>query len=136
MKQIEDGRRNIVIHGDAEPDEVPVSEFPNSLSIGRETDFVPSGMDEPRVYTGDVVIGVYDDQIEFAELVYDKVDDGILVDPLDTRRVRKMDESAFSRRFYQADEIHIYDNIVTETAERDIEFDESKLERPETGRVR
>jgi hypothetical protein len=136
MKQIEDGRRNIVIHGDAEPDEVPVSAFPASLSIGRETDFVPSGMDKPRVYTGDVVVGVYADQIEFAELVYDKVDDGVLVDPLDTRLVTKMDESAFSRRFYQADEIHIYDNIVTKTAERDIEFDESKLERPERDRVR
>jgi hypothetical protein len=136
MKQIEDGRRNIMIHGNAEPDEVPVTEFPDLAQIGRDTDFVPMNMDEPKLYTGDVVVGVYDGEIEFADLIYDKVDGAVLVDSLVTSTVTTIDDSEFSRRFFQADEIHIYDDVVRDIAERDVEFDESKIERPETSRAR
>jgi hypothetical protein len=136
MKQIEDGRRNIMVHGNAEPDEVPVTEFPDSARIGGETDFLPMNMDEPRIYTGDVVVGVYDGEIEFAELIYDKLEDAVLVDSLVTSTVTTVDDSEFSRRFFQADEIHIYDDVVRDVAERNVEFDESKIERPETTRAR
>lgn len=138
MKQIESGRRNIIIHGDAERAEVPVDEFPESAHIGSEAEFVPVNVDEPKLYTGDIIVGVYDGDIEFVELIYDKIDGHVIVDPLETGTLTVVEDPQFSRRFYQADEIHVYGDVVRDIAQdqRDVEFDESKLERPETSRAR
>lgn len=137
MQRIRNGRRDITIHGNADKDDVPVSEFPDDARVMGSEGFVPANMKEPTVYLGDIVVGVYDGEIEFVDLIYDKTDDSVMLDPLDTGGISLMDDQLFSRRFFQADEIHIYDSVVEEKPSRDgLEFDESKIERPEPARSR
>jgi len=136
MERIKDGRRNITIHGGAAKEDVPVTEFPENARVGGTEEFVPVNMQEPTLYPGDVVVGVYDGDIKFAEIIYDKLDDAVLVDPLDDGTITYMRDQLFSRRFYQADEIHIYDDITRNAPDWDVEFDESKIERPEISRAR
>lgn len=136
MERIKDGRRNILIHGNSTEEDLPVEGLPEVPELASVEPFVPANMSEPKLYPGDVVVGVYDEEIRFAELIYDKVDDGVLVVPLDTGIVTLYDDQQFSRRFYQADETHIYDDVTDEITDWDVEFDESKLERPETSRAR
>jgi hypothetical protein len=136
MERIKDGRRNILIHGNATAEDLPVKGLPEMPKIAGIEPFVPANMDEPKLYPGDVVVGFYDGEIQFAELIYDKTDTGVLVVPLDTGIVTLHEDAQFSRRFYQADETHIYDDVTDEIPDWDVEFDESKLERPETSRAR
>jgi len=136
MERIKDGRRNILIHGNAEEADLPVSGLPELPQIASTEPFVPANMDEPKLYPGDVIAGVYNGRLEYVELIYDKVDGGVLVVPLDSGIVTLYSDQEFARRFYQADETHIYDDVTQDIPERDVGFDESKLERPETGRAR
>ncbi len=136
MERIKDGRRNILIHGNASKDDLPVSGLDEALYIAGTEPFVPANMDEPKVYPGDVLVGVEEGEIEFAELIYDKLDDGVLVVAIDTGRVEYIPDNVFSKRFYQLDEMHIYDDVTQSTPDWDVEFDESKLQRPEPGRAR
>ena len=137
MERIREGRRDITIHGSADKSDVPVTRFPDDARIASETSFVPVNMDKPTLYTGDVIVGVTDGEITFGELIYDKTDDAVMVDPLDSGRIIPIADPQFSSRFYQADEIHIYDGVVDELVGRTgIEFDESKIQREETRRPR
>ena len=136
MQRIQDGRRDIMIHDDASVEDLPVNGLPEMPSVADTGSFVPVNMDEPRLYPGDVIVGVTDGRITFAELVFDKIDDGVVVVPLDSGTHTVMKDEQFSRRFYQADEVHVYDNVTSETAQWDVEFDESKLVRPEPSRAR
>lgn len=136
MQRIQDGRRDIMIHDDASVEDLPVNGLPELPSVGDSGSFIPTNMDEPRLYPGDVIFGVTDGRITFAELVFDKTDDAVVVVPLDTGTHTVMKDENFSRRFFQADEVHVYDNVTSETAEWDVEFDESKLVRPEPSRAR
>lgn len=136
MEQIRDGRRNVLIHPEATLEDLPVVDLPDIPGVASTEPFVPQGMEKPQIYCGDVVVGVYDGEIRFAELIYDKPDDGVLVISLDSGRTELIADGEFSSRFYQADEIHIYDGVLGEDSGWDVEFDESKLERPETGRPR
>ena len=136
MQQIQNGRRNIIIHANAELDDLPMTGVEELPAVANAKPFVPANMDEPMLYPGDVVVGVNNGKIGFAELVYDKLDNGVLLFPLDSGVYTLMDDQQFSARFYQTDEIHLYDNVTDELPESDVEFDESKLERPETGRSR
>lgn len=136
MERIQDGRRNILIHGNASKEDLPVNGLPDLPQIASAEQFVPSNMDGPKLYAGDVIAGVYDGQLKFVELIYDKVDRGVLVIPLDLGIVQLYEDTDFAKRFYQADEIHVYDDITQEMPDWDVEFDESQLERPETSRSR
>lgn len=137
MERIKNGRRDITIHGNADAEDVPVNEFPADARVGSTDGFVPVNMDQLTLFPGDVIVGVYDGEIRFAELVYDKVDEGVLVDPLDSGTIELVQDQMFSRRFFQADEIHVYDNVVDEMADREgVEFDPDKIERPEAARQR
>jgi len=137
MERITDGRRNIYIHGNAERSDVPVSEFPADARIGNTESFVPVNMDEPKLYPGDVLVGVKDGEIVFAELIYAKIDDGVMVDPLDSGVITLHEDARFSKRLFTADEIHVYDDVVREMPDRSaLSFDESAIERPETSRAR
>jgi hypothetical protein len=136
MEQIQDGRRNILIHSEATREDLPVTTLPELPSIADDDAFVPQGMDKPKIYPGDVVVGVKDDEIQFAELVYMSTDGGVLVLPLNTGSFELIADGAFGSRFYKADELHIYDGVVETTTDWDVEFDESKLERPAEGRPR
>ena len=136
MEQIRDGRLNVLIHPSATHEDIPVDGLPDLPSVANTDPFVPQGMDEAQIYAGDVVVGVYDEEIRFAELIYDKVDKGVLIVPLDTGGLKFTPDGQFSSRFYKADEIHIYDGVADEEADWDTEFDEFALERPEQGRPR
>jgi hypothetical protein len=137
MQRIQSGRLDILIHGNASLDDLPV----DGLSVGELTiagaePFVPANMDEPKLYPGDVIVGVSDGKISFAELIYDKLDGSVLVVPLDSGKVTLIEDNVFTKRFYQEDEIHIYDDITRDTPDWDVEFDESAVERPEVSRAR
>ena len=136
MEQIQDGRRNILIHSEASQEDLPVTDLPERPSVADADAFVPQGMDKPKIYPGDVVVGVDDDEIQFAELVYMDTDGGVLVLPLDTGSFEFVADGAFGSRFYQADETHVYDGVAETVVDWDVEFDESKLERPAEGRPR
>jgi len=136
MERIQDGRRNIVIHGDASVDDLPVTGLDELPPVANGDSFVPVNMDEPTLYAGDVLVGVKDGEIEFVELIYDVVDGGVLVLPLDTGIYTLHDEQQFSARFYRYDEMHIFDDVTREVPDPDVEFDASKLPQPETSRAR
>lgn len=137
MQRIQDGRRDITVHGNASVEELPVSGLPEDrLETAGTEPFVPANMDEPKIYPGDVLVGVTDGEITFAELIYDNLEGGVLVLSLDTGRVEFIKDGIFTKRFYQVDEIHIYDDITRDQPDWDTEFDESAIERPEIGRAR
>lgn len=136
MEQIQDGRRNILIHSGMSQEDLPVTDLPELPSVADDNHFIPQGMDEPKIYPGDVVVGVDDDEIQFAELVYMQTDGGVLVLPLDDGSFDFVADGEFGSRFYKTDEIHVFDGVADMVTEWDVEFDESKLERPEGGRPR
>ncbi len=136
MEQIQDGRRNILIHSGMSQADLPVTTLPELPSVADDDAFVPQGMEEPKIYPGDVVVGVDDDEIQFAELVYMSTDGGVLVLPLNTGSFEFIADGAFGSRFYKSDEVHVYDGIAETVTGWDVEFDESKLERPAEGRPR
>lgn len=136
MQRIQSGRLDIMIHGDAAVEDLPVDGLSEeALTVAGTEPFVPANMSEPKLYPGDVVVGVSDGEITFAELIYDKLDDGVLVVPLDSGTVEYVKDNIFTKRFYK-DEIHIYDDITRNTPDWDVEFDESAVERPEVSRAR
>ncbi len=136
MDRINDGRRDIIIHGNATVDDLPMNGLPDLPAIGSVESFVPANMDEPKLYPGDVLVGVKDGRIYFAELIYQKLDEDVLVIELDTGQYRVVNDQVFSSRFFKADEIHLYDDVTGDQPEWDVEFDESKLKRPEVSRAR
>jgi hypothetical protein len=136
MEQIRDGRLNVLVHPSASQEDLPVNGIPDLPDVANTDPFVPQGVDKPQIYAGDVVVGVYDEEIRFAELIYGKIDGGVLIVPLDHGGYEVTPDGQFSSRFYKADEIHIYDGVADKEANWDVEFDESALERPEQGRPR
>jgi hypothetical protein len=136
MERIQDDRRNVIIHGNAEVDDLPVTGLEDLPPVASTEPFAPSNMEDPKLYPGDVIVGVNDGAIEFVELIYDKLDDGVLLVPLETGVHTLMEDQQFSARFYQTDETHIYDDVTREQPVSDVEFDESQVERPETSRAR
>ena len=125
-----------MIHDDASLEDLPVNGLPELPPVADPGSFIPVNMDEPRLYPGDVIVGVTDGRITFAELIFDKTDDAVVVVPLDTGTHTIMKGEHFSRRFFRADEVHIYDDVDTKTPQWDVEFDESELVRPEPSRAR
>jgi hypothetical protein len=136
MEQIQDGRRNVLIHSGVRQDDLPLVDLPELPGVASSKPFVPQAMDEPKIYPGDVIVGVDDGEIQFAEMIHDKIDEGVLVVSLDTGNPEVVAEGRFSSRFYKADEIHVYDGVADKVTDWDVEFDESELERPAKGRPR
>jgi hypothetical protein len=136
MEQIRDGRRYVLIHSDAEPEDLPVEDLPDLPGIADADPFTPANMEEPEIFPGDVVMGVRDGSVSFAELIYGNTDDGVLVMPLGQGYIEVIDDQAFSSRFFQVDEVHVFDGVADEAEGQDVEFDTSQLERPETRRSR
>lgn len=136
MDQIKDGRRHVLIHGNKDAEDLPVEGLPELPSVASDEPFVPTNMEDPKLYPGDVIVGVYDEMISFAELILDKADGHVLVLDLENGHQILHGDQQFSSRFYQADEVHVYDNIADVDDGWDATFDESKLERPEAGRPR
>ena len=136
MQRIQDGRREIMIHDNASVDDVPVDGLPELPPVTETASFVPANMSEPRLYPGDVVVGVEDGRVSFAELIYDTTEEGVVVVSLGDGYHSVIKNEIFSRRFFGADEIHIYDDVHNDTPEWDTEFNESQITRPEPSRAR
>jgi hypothetical protein len=137
MERIRDGRRDITIHSSWEQSDIPLTEFPEDARIGSQESFIPANMEEPMLYTGDVIAGVTDGEITFCELIYDTTEKGVMVDKLNSSRIILIRDAQFSRRFYQADEVHVYEEVVRELSDREgVEFDESKIQRSRSQRPR
>lgn len=136
MRQVRDSRLNILVHPDASQADLPVEGLPELPGVPDTEPFVAQSMDEPRIYPGDVIVGIDDGEIVFAELVYEKVDGGVLVLSLQSGHHNLIPEGEFSSRFYKTNEVHIYDGVVDEAPGWDPEFDESQVQRPEQGRPR
>ncbi len=134
MDRINEGRRDVLIHSDVTVDDLPVENLTELPGIAEVESFVPTGMDRPTLYTGDVIVGVNDGEIKYAELLYDKVDDGVVVYELDTGLYKRMIDTEFSKRFY-ADRIHVYSEVVEDPAESDVTFDEERLPSVSSGRT-
>lgn len=130
MEQIDDGRRNIIIHPNKEPEDLPLEGVQELPQVRSSESFVPANMDEPTLYTGDVIVGFDDGSIEYVELIQKKIEDGVLVLSLQTGVPTVYDDQDFSARMYQSDEIHVYDDVAEQGNEWNITTDESKLERP------
>jgi len=135
MERIKEGRRDILIHPDAEVDDLPVENLTELPKIAERESFVPQGMDRPTLYTGDVLVGVDDGAIEFVELIYDKADKGVVVFELDTALHKQLTESDFSKRFYSTDQIHIFSEVVNEVVDSDVTFDAGQLPTVSVGRL-
>ncbi len=137
MERIRDGRRDITIHSNGEQSDIPLTEFPENVHIGSQESFLPANMEEPMLYTGDIIVGLKNDEITFCELIYDTTEDAVMVDKLNSSRIVLIPDAQFSRRFYQADEIHVYEEVVKDLSDREgIEFDESKIQRSRSQRPR
>ena len=137
MQRIQDGRRDIMVHGNASVEDLPLKGISEEqLTVAGTEPFVPANMSDPKLYPGDVIVGVTDGEITFAELIYDDIDEGVLVVSLDSGRVNLISDGVFTRRFYQENEIHIYDDITRNAPNWDAESDESEIERPEISRAR
>jgi hypothetical protein len=136
MERINDGRRNILVHGDVNVDDLPVEGLDEMPSIASTEPFLPEGMDEPEIYPGDVIFGVQNGEIVFGELIYDRVDEGTVVIPLNTGVYRLVTDGEFTSRFYRTEEIHIYDDVADDVVDVDVTFDEQQIERPQTRRPR
>lgn len=138
MTRIDDGRRNILIHGEASVGDLPVDGVDELPSVANIEPFLPEGLEGPEIYPGDVVLGLENGEIVFAELVYNYIDEGILVVPLDTGVHELVPDAEFSSRFYSTEEIHLYDAVTEDVVDMDMSvvFDETQIDRPQTTRPR
>lgn len=134
MERIKEGRRDVLIHPDATVDDLPMENLSEVPRIAESESFVPMGMDRPTLYTGDVIVGFNDGEIEYVDLLYDKVRDGVVVYQFDTGLHKRMTESEFSKRFY-AGQIHVFSDVVEETVESDVTFDVDQLPIATSGRT-
>lgn len=137
MQRIRDGRRDIIVHGSASVEELPVDGISaEQITVAGTRPFVPANMDDPKMYPGDAIVGVTDGKMSFADLIYDHIDEGVLVVRLEKGTVELIPHAQFTKRFFQEDEIHIYDDVVRKAPDWNAEFDESEIERPEISRAR
>ncbi len=137
MRLLDSDQRNLFVYDDATVEELPITGEPYIPDVSADEPFTPKGSDKPTLYPGDVIVLVDDGRIVVAELIVKKLEDGVLVQPLDSVIPETIDDGYFNSRFYRVDEAHIYDNVAPERPELDVEFDESKLgEYETTGRSR
>lgn len=137
MKRIQDRRRNVFVHTNSDPEQLPVEGVEEMPLLPPVKSFTPINLDDLTLYNGDVIVGLTDERVEFAELIYDRIDDGmLLVVPIEDGFVQALDEAVFSSRFYQCDEVHVYDGVYTEGEQPDIEFTPETIQREEPSRAR
>ncbi len=131
MQTIIDDRRSIYIHRNSSVEKLPVTGSVSLPKVANTEAFVPDHMDDPKIYPGDVMVGVKNGEINFGELVVDRADDAVITVPLKKGTPRFVPDNIFTARIYQSDEIHIYEGVGSVIEESDVEFDVSKLTTPE-----
>lgn len=138
MQRYADSRREVYVHSDVTVDDLPVTgEFTlPPVADPDENSFVPDNMNNPKLYAGDVIAGVTDEEVDFVELIIEDLENMVSVAPLDRRLPKYIPDNMFSARIFQADRIHVFENIGEEVADPDVEFDITKLRTPEQNRPR
>jgi hypothetical protein len=136
MKTISGDRRQIVIHSDVTSDDLPVDEAPELPPVADNDPFVPDNMSEPKLYSGDVVAGVFDGELEFLDLIVNKTEDGVLIFPLQTQIPTVLPDNMLSARIFQADSVHVYENVADTIDRVDVEMDASAIDTVEEDRPR
>lgn len=136
MQTIKDDRRTIHIHRDADVEDLPLTGSVSLPPVADRASFVPAHMDDPKLFMGDVIVGVSDGEISFAELIVDLDDDAVITYPLNGDLQGRVPNNIFTARIFQSDEVHIYEGIGETVEESDVELDASKLKRPIEGMER
>ncbi|SNR39130.1 hypothetical protein [Halorubrum vacuolatum] len=136
MQRIADDRREIYVHPGATVDDLPITDEVPIPPVAKADPFVPDNMQDPKIYTGDVIAGVSNGEVAFVELIVDKLEDGVIVAPLDRGMPTYIPDNLFSARILRADRMHIFEAIGTEVEPPDVEFDITKLETPTEERPR
>jgi len=138
MQRYADSRREVYVHSDVTVDDLPITgEFTlPPVADPDENSFVPDNMENPKLYAGDVIAGVTDEEVDFVELIIEDLENTVSVAPLDKQLPRFIQDNMFSARIFQADRIHVFENIGEEVEDPDVEFDVTKLRTPEQNRPR
>ncbi|MES3518430.1 MAG: hypothetical protein PPP58_12285 [Natronomonas sp.] len=136
MRSIQDPRRTVFIHDEASIEDLPINGEPHLLPIGEDTSFTPNGQNGPKLYPGDVIVGVYNGDIGFVDLILAKLKNGVLVQSLDSSLPEVIEDKMLSARFFKADEVHVYGSVTDERVDVDVEYDAEKLPKIEESRER
>lgn len=131
MQTIVDDRRTIYVHRESSVENLPITGSVTLPMVADSDPFVPDHMDDPKIYPGDVIFGVKDEEINFGELIVDDTDDAVITVPLKKGTPRYVPKNVFSARIYQSDEFHIYEGVGSVVEKPDVEFDVTKLRTPE-----
>ena len=131
MQTIVDDRRTIYVHRESSVENLPITGSVTLPMVADSDPFVPDHMDDPKIYPGDVIFGVKDEEINFGELIVDDTDDAVITVPLKKGTPRYVPKNVFSARIYQSDEFHIYEGVGSVVETPDVEFDVAKLNTPE-----
>lgn len=131
MQTIQDDRRSIYIHQKSSVEKLPTNGSVSLPPVADREPFVPLHMEDPKIYMGDVIVGVKDGEINFGELVVEKTDEAVITVPLRKGTPRYVVDNVFSARIYKSDEVHIYEGVGEVIEQPDVEFDVSKLTTPE-----
>ncbi|ESS03990.1 MAG: hypothetical protein A07HR67_00971 [uncultured archaeon A07HR67] len=136
MQRFADDRREIYVHSDVTVDDLPVRGEFDVPPVSNSDAFLPDNMSDPKIYPGDVMVGVAGGEIAFVELIVDKQEDLVVVTPLNTGIPTFVKDNIFSSRIFRADQIHIFEGIGKPIDEPDVAFDVSKLQTPQDERPR
>ncbi len=127
MRPLETPDRQIFVYDNAESEDLPLTGQPYLPPVSTTEGFTPKHSERPTLYPGDALVLVQDEEIVAAELIIQKLDDSVMVQPLDGVLPRLVDDGYFGSRFYRVDETHIYDNIAPDLEESNVEYDPTKL---------
>ena len=136
MQRYADKRREIYVHSNSTLDDLPVSGEYDVPPVSNQGGFVPDNMENPKMYPGDVIAGVVGGDVAFVELIISKIEDGVIVVPLDKGLPEVVGDNIFSARIFRSDRVHVYEAIGNEIEAPNVEFDASKLDTPEEKRPR
>lgn len=136
MQRYADKRREVYVHPDASVDDLPLSGDFDVPPVADTGGFVPDNMENPKMYPGDVVVGVAGGTIGYIELIVDKRENSVMVVPLDEGLPTVVEDNIFSARIFRSDRVHVFEGIGEAIDPPEVEFDLSKLETPEEQRPR
>jgi len=136
MQRYADKRREIYVHSNSTLDDLPIVGEYDVPPVSDGGAFIADNMENPKLYPGDVIAGVVGGDVAFVELIISKIEDGVIVAPLDKGLPEVVGDNIFSARIFRSDRVHVYEAIGDEIEPPNVEFDASKLDTPEEKRPR
>lgn len=137
MHPVRDGSFDYLVESDATVDDLPVKGLSEVRvpGIRDDTELRVNGP-LPRLYTGDVIAGVTDGELEFLYLLQGDVDAGIEVIPLRTGMHELIGRDDLTAILLGVDEVVLYEKVFEkfEGWGQTVTVDEENI--PEVGRTR